>query len=64
MDFGYFRKGGAFRNDEKQNLKRISLKPKFPHAFTKKNYFLKTIFSLIIYYKDLKQIRKVSFFQL
>ena len=43
-DLAYFRKGGSFRNNEKQNLKRFILNPKFSSAFFKKNYLLKTTF--------------------
>ena len=52
MDFAYFNKGGAFRNDDKQNLLRINLKPEISHAFTKNNYFLKTNLSFNYSYKD------------
>ena len=52
MDFAYFNKGGAFRNDDKQNLLRINLKPEISHAFTKNNYFLKTNLSLNYSYQD------------
>ena len=41
-DLGYFRKGGSFRNNERENLKKLSLKPTISHAFSKKNYFLRT----------------------
>ena len=43
-DLGYFRKGGSFRNDERENLKKLSLKPSISYSFSKKNYFLKTDF--------------------
>ena len=52
MDFAYFNKGGAFRNDDKQNLLRINLKPEISHAFTKNNYFLKTSLSFNYSYQD------------
>ena len=52
MDFAYFNKGGAFRNDDKQNLLRISLQPEISHAFTKNNYFLKTNLSINYSYED------------
>ena len=41
-DLGYFRKGGSFRNNERESLKKLSLKPTISHAFSKKNYFLRT----------------------
>ncbi len=52
MDFAYFNKGGSFRNNAKQNLLRIKLKPEISHAFTKNNYFLKTNLSLNYSYRD------------
>ncbi len=52
MDFAYFNKGGAFRNDDKQNLLRINLKPEISHAFAKNNYFLKTNLSFNYSYQD------------
>ncbi len=45
-DLGYFRKGGSFRNNERENLKKLSLRPSISHAFSKKNYFLRTDISL------------------
>ena len=51
MDLAFFSKGGAFRNDDKQNLTRIYLRPKIAHAFTKNNYFLKTSLSFNYSYK-------------
>tara|TARA_Y100000022_G_C13222027_1_gene362887 strand:- start:129 stop:1349 length:1221 start_codon:yes stop_codon:yes gene_type:complete len=44
-DVGYFRKGGSFRNNEKESLKRLILKPQISYAFYKKNYLLKTSLS-------------------
>ena len=52
MDFAYFNKGGAFRNDDKQNLLRISLKPEISHAFTKNNYLLKAKLSFNFSHED------------
>ncbi len=52
MDFAYFNKGGAFRNDDKQNLLRINFKPEISYAFTKNNYFLKTNLSFNYSYQD------------
>ena len=43
-DFAYLRKGGSFRNDENQSLKKIFIKPSLSHSFFKKNYFLKSSF--------------------
>ena len=45
-DLGYFRKGGSFRNNERENLKKLSLRPSISYAFSKKNYFLRTDISL------------------
>ena len=44
LDFAYFKKGGSFRNDEKQNIVKINFIPKISHVFTKDNYLLKTSF--------------------
>jgi LPS-assembly protein len=52
MDFAYFNKGGAFRNDDKQNLLRLNLEPEISHAYTKNNYLLKTSFSFNYSYQD------------
>lgn len=41
-DFAYFRKGGSFRNDESQNLRKIFIQPSLSHTFFKKNYLLKS----------------------
>ncbi len=41
-DLGYFRKGGSFRNNERESLKKLSLNPSISHAFSKKNYFLRS----------------------
>jgi len=43
-DLGYFRKGGSFRNNERETLKKLSLKPSISFSFSKKNYFLETEF--------------------
>ncbi|MDC3045564.1 hypothetical protein OA262_01350 [Gammaproteobacteria bacterium] len=43
-DLGYFRKGGSFRNDERESLKKLSLNPSISYSFSKKNYSLKTNF--------------------
>ncbi len=53
-DFAYFRKGGSFRNSEKQNLKRLILKPKLSYAFFKKNYYLQTSFMVDYSMVDVK----------
>ena len=43
-DLANFRKGGSFRNEEKQRVKRLILKPKFSYALFKNNYLLETSF--------------------
>ena len=48
VDFAFFRKGGSFRNNDRQDLFRVLVKPKISHAFSKNNYFLKT--SLLLNY--------------
>jgi lipopolysaccharide assembly outer membrane protein LptD (OstA) len=45
-DLAYFRKGGSFRNDEKESLSRFFLKPKVSYLFNQKNYFLESSISL------------------
>jgi hypothetical protein len=47
-DLANFRKGGSFRNQEKQRVQRLILKPKFSYAFLKNNYLLET--SLLVNY--------------
>ena len=51
-DLGYFRKGGSFRNNERENLKKLSLRPSISHAFSKKNYFLRTDISLNYFFLE------------
>ena len=43
-DLANFRKGGSFRNEEKQRVQRLILKPKFSYALFKNNYLLETSF--------------------
>ncbi len=43
-DFAFYRKGGSYRNNDKQKLSRIFLNPKISYAYFKKNYFLETSF--------------------
>lgn len=47
-DLANFRKGGSFRNQDKQRVQRLILKPKFSYAFLKNNYLLDT--SLLVNY--------------
>ena len=61
MDFAFFGKGGAFRNDDKQNLKRIYLKPKISHAFTKNNYLLQTSISFNYAHKNFNSLNSSKF---
>ena len=51
-DLGYFRKGGSFRNNERENLKKLSLRPSISYAFSKKNYFLRTDISLNYFFLE------------
>ena len=60
-DISFFRKGGSFRNDEKQNLTRLYLRPKISHAFSKENYFLKTFLSFNYSYQDFDNERNSEF---
>lgn len=43
-DIAFFRKGGSFRNDDKQKLTRLLVQPKISYAYFKKNYLLETSF--------------------
>ena len=61
MDIAFFSKGGSFRNDDKQNLKRIYLKPKISHAFTKNNYLLRTSLSLNYSYENFNNLNLSEF---
>jgi len=45
-DLAYFRKGGSFRNDERESLSRVLLNPKASYLYNQKNYFLKSSISL------------------
>ncbi len=61
MDFANFRKGGSFRNEEKQKFKELILKPKFSYAFSKNNYFLETSFLINYFISDFKFRSLVNF---
>ena len=51
-DLANFRKGGSFRNEEKQRVQRLILKPKFSYAFFKNNYLLETSFLINYIYLE------------
>jgi len=61
LDFALFKKGGAFRNDDKQNLLRISIRPKISHAFVKNNYFLKTSLAFNYSHKNFDNLNSSKF---
>ena len=56
-DFALYRKGGSFRNGDKQTLTRVLLNPKISYAFLKKNYLLETIFSINYQHKNVEGIK-------
>ena len=45
-DLAYFRKGGSFRNNEKESLSRFFFSPKASYLYNQKNYFLESKISL------------------
>ncbi len=61
MDFALFSKGGAYRNDDKQNLRRISLRPKISHAFAENNFFLRTSLSFNYSHKNFDNLNSSEF---
>ena len=61
MDFAFFRKGGAFRNTDKESLMRINLNPEISHAFTKNNYFLRTSLAFNYSHKDFDNYKLSEF---
>ena len=52
-DFALYRKGGSYRNNDKQKFTRLFLKPEISHAYFKKNYFLETSFSVDYLYNEI-----------
>ncbi len=61
VDFAFFRKGGSFRNNDRQDLFRVLVKPKISHAFSKNNYFLKTSLSMNYSYQDINNKNNSEF---
>ncbi len=61
VDFAFFRKGGSFRNNDRQDLFRVLVKPKISHAFSKNNYFLKTSLLLNYSYQDINNKNNSEF---
>ncbi len=60
-DLANFRKGGSFRNQEKQKAQRLILKPKFSYAFFKNNYLLETSFLVSYVHLDTNADETSSF---
>ena len=52
-DFALYRKGGSYRNNDKQKFTRLFLKPEFSHAYFKNNYFLEASFSVDYLYNEI-----------
>ena len=52
-DFALYRKGGSYRNNDKQKFTRLFLKPEISHAYFKNNYFLETSFSVDYLYNEI-----------
>tara|TARA_Y100000022_G_C13229395_1_gene366567 strand:+ start:1 stop:1461 length:1461 start_codon:yes stop_codon:yes gene_type:complete len=61
MDFAFFRKGGAFRNDDRQNLERLYLRPKISYAFAQDNYLLLTSLSFNYAHKNFNGLNLSKF---
>ena len=57
-DFAFYRKGGSYRNNDKQKLTRIFLKPKISYAYFNKNYFLKTSFLINYLFNEIDGSKK------
>ena len=51
-DLALFRKGGSFRNGDRQTLTRVLLNPEISYTYLEKNYLLETIFSINYQYKS------------
>jgi len=52
-DFAFYRKGGSYRNNDKQKLTRIFINPKISYAYFNKNYFLETSFLMKYLFKEI-----------
>lgn len=61
FDFALFRKGGSFRNDNKQNLKRLFITPKISYAVSINNYFLETSLFINHIFQDFENISNEEF---
>ena len=61
IDLAFFRKGGSFRNDDKQNLKRLFITPKISHAISVNNYFLETSLLINHVFQDFDDVTNEEF---
>ena len=52
-DFAFYRKGGSYKNNDKQKLTRIFINPKISYAYFNKNYFLETSFLMKYLFKEI-----------
>ena len=60
-DFAFYRKGGSYRNNDKQKLTRIFINPKISYAYFNKNYFLETSFLMNYLFKEIDESNKSEF---